>query len=391
MKYRIENTSEYKKIVTSLCSIPTLRKQLNGIEQCIEIKTNQAEGVIEVSAVDDNSHAISLKIPAEILEEGRQIVLSSILKTMTSKLNTKNGLTVTNENNLINYESKPYGTINDAQYFNQDSQLSNDLFNLTDYDLVAEDINGLFNLIPLACTNTYNEKEIYLTTEDQDLKAYVQFTETSYLRYKSTTETLNTTVDFKCNVPPGLLKIVQILEKDISLYFSKELNSVLFDSAKGTVAIKIDSKANKLALNMDRLMDVTPASSSVEVDHETVTEAINWQEYNATDKGVVDLEQTQLNGGQKLSIKVSEQNNPSLFVANFTGDFDGVRLPLTQLVKGLKAMGSPGSKIIPVDVIKFDLKTISVKNGNNVKCVHIQPETRDDITSDVIMYEAKCS
>ena len=390
MKYRIENTNEYKKIVTSLCSIPTLRKQLNGIEQCIEIKTNLEEAVVEVSAVDESSHAISLKIPAEVIEEGRQIVLSSILKTMTSKLNPKNGLTVTNDKNLINYESKPYGTINDAQYFNQDSQLSDSLFDLESYTLVAEDINNLFNLIPLACSNTYNEKEIYLTTEDQNIKAYVQFSETSYLRYTADTDTLITGIDFKCNIPPGLLKIVQILEKDISLYYSKTHNSVLFESTKGTVAIKVDTKANKLALMMDKLIDTTVADSSVEVDHETVTEAINWQEYNATDKGVVDLAEEELDGAQKLSIKVSEVNNPSLFVATFTGDFEGVRLPLTQLVKGLKAMGNPGSKIIPIDVIQFDIKTIPVKNGTDVKCVHIKPETRDDVTSDVIMYEAKC-
>ena len=390
MKYRIENTSEYKKIVTSICSIPTLRKQLNGIEQCIEIKTNLEEGVIEVSTVDESSHAISLKIPAQVLEEGRQIVLSSILKTMTSKLNTKNGLTVTNENNLINYECKPYGTINDAQYFNQDSQLSATLFDLGKYTLVAEDISGLYNLIPLACSNTYNDKEVYITTEDQDIKAYVQFSETSYLRYKTDTETLTSGLDFKCNISPGLLKIVQILETDISLYYSSVLKSVLFKSSKGTVAMNVDVTANKLALTMDRLMDNTAAQGTAEVEHETVSEAINWQEYNATDKGLVDIEQYELDGFEKLSIKVSDQNNPSLFSCKFDGKFDSVRLPLTQLGKGLSAMGGPNSKIIPIDVIQLDLKTIPVKNGTAVKCVHIKPEVRDDITSDVIIYEAKC-
>lgn len=390
MKYRIQNTGDYKKLVTSLCSIPTLRKQFNGIEQCIEIKTNLQEGTIQLSTVDENSHAISLNIVAEVLEEGRQIVLSSILKTMTSKLNSKNGLTVTNDNNMINYESKPYGTINDSQYFNQDSSLSEELFDLDDYELLANDISGFYNIIPLGCTNTYNEKELYITTEDQTIKTYVQFSETSYLRYKTDVETLSSNIDFKCSVSPGLLKIVQILEKDISLYYSSSLKSVLFRSTKGTVAIKVNTNADKLAVMIDKLMDATPAAGSVEVDHETVLEAIEWQEYNATDKGIVDLEEAESEASTRLSIKVSEQNDPSLFVANFTGEFDSVRLSLTQLVKGLKGMGGPTNKILPMEVIQVDLKTIPVKNGTPVKCVHIKPEVRDTVTSDVILYEAKC-
>ena len=390
MKYRIQNTNDYKKIVLNLCSIPTLRKQFNGIEQCIEIKTNLSEGVVELSTVDENSHAVSLKIPAEILEEGRQIVLSSILKTMTSKLNSKNGLTVTDTNNMINYECKPYGTINDSQYFNQDSSLSEELFDLNDYKLLADNISGFYNIIPLSCTNTYNEKEIYITTEDQNIKVYVQFSETSYLRYKCNVETLSTNIDFKCSISPGLLKVVQILETDISLFYSKELKSILFTSSKGTIAIKVNTSADKLATMIDKLMDTTVAVGTVEVDHETVTESINWQEYNATDKGIVDLEEAPVEASTRLSIRVSDLNNPSLFVAKFEGNFEKVRLPLTQLSKGLKGMGGPGNKVIPIDVIKLDLKTIPVKNGNAVKCIHIKPEVRDDITSDVILYEAKC-
>lgn len=389
MKYRIENTSDYKKIVNSICSIPSLRKQFNGIEQCIELKTNLQEGVLELSTVDENSHAVKLKVPAEVLEEGRQIVLSSILKVMTSKLNSKNGLTVSNENNLINYESKPYGTINDNQYFNQDSLLSQDLFNLDEYTLIADNIQSLSDLIPIACSHTYNEKNIYITTEDQDVKSYVQFSETSYLRYKCNLDTLSTNTIFKCSVSPSLLKLVQVLEKEVSLYYSETLKSILFDSEKGTIAIKVNTEADKLAVMIDQLMDNTVAESTVEVDYETVSEAINWQEYNSSDKGVILLEEVKDNSVSRLSIKVSEQNNPSLFSARFINDFQIVKLPLTQLVKGLKGLGSPNNKVLPVDVIQLDLKTIPVKNGTPVKCIHIKPEVRDDITSDVILYEAK--
>lgn len=236
MKIRIDNVAHYKKVVTSICSIPSVRKQLSGIEQCIELKTNKEEGVVEISTVDMNSHAIKLKVEAEILEEGRQIVLSNKMKAMSSKLNPKLGLVVHNANNLLNYEMKPYGSIVDTQYFAQDSELSDSLFDESKYTEVTPDLAFFLNLIPIACSNTYNDREIYVTTNAREIRMYVQFGETSYIRYKTESGTLATS-DFRAAVRPALLKIVQLLGEEVSLSYSKDLKAVLFSSEYGDIAL----------------------------------------------------------------------------------------------------------------------------------------------------------
>lgn len=388
MKIRIDNVAQYKKVVTAICSIPSVRKQLSGIEQCIELKTNKEEGTVEISTVDSNSHAIRLKVEAEILEEGRQIVLSNKMKAMSSKLNPKLGLVVHNANNLLNYEMKPYGSIVDTQYFAQDNELSDTLFDESKYSSVTPDLAFFLNLIPIACSNTYNDREIYVTTNARELRMYVQFGETSYIRYKTDSDTLATS-DFRAAIRPALLKIVQLLGEEVSLGYSKEMKSILFSSELGDIALVIDNSKNKIALKMDTIIG-DESDGEVDVLHDDFVQSINWQSYNANETTIVDLDFDPSDSHFTIQVGNQELNKPSSLEVSYSGLFTKTKLSVGHLTKALKAMGSPKNKVIPVETVKILLKSVPVIKSVPIKAIHLKPEFEDCVTSDVVMYEASC-
>jgi len=388
MKIRIDNVAHYKKVVTAICSIPSVRKQLSGVEQCIELKTNKEEGVIEISTVDMNSHAIKLKVEAEILEEGRQIVLSNKIKAMSSKLNPKLGLVVHNANNLLNYEMKPYGSIVDTQYFAQESELSDLLFDKSKYTELTPDLSFFLNLIPIACSNTYNDREIYITTNAREIRMYVQFGETSYIRYKTDSATLSTS-DFRAAIRPALLKIVQLLGEEVSLNYSKDLKAVMFSSEYGDIALVIDNSKNKIALKLDTIID-SESDGEVDIPHDDFVQSINWQSYNANETTIVNLDFNSEDSHFTIQVGKQELNKPSCLEVSYSGLFSKTKLSVGHLTKALKAMGSPKNKVIPVETVKILLKSIPVMKSLPIKAIHLKPEFEDSITSDVVMYEASC-
>ncbi len=389
MIIRIDDVAHYKKIIAAICSIPSVRKQLNSVEQCIELKTNADENALEISTVDLTSHAIKLKVPAEIVEEGRQIVLSNKLKAMSSKLNPKYGLEVSSKDNLLNYEMKPFGSITDNQYFSQDSVLSDELFDDSTYTDVCSDMANFMMLLPIACSNTYNDREIYISTDANFIRMYVQFTETSYIRYKSITSTMGT-ADFKAAVRPALLKITQLLGEGVELTFSKDLGAMKFTSEAGEMSFKVDTSINKVAKKVDSII-ANDGEAYIEVAHEDLSESIKWQSYNTTETDVVCLDFNVEE--EQFTIQIDSRNNknkPSNLDVNYSGLFEQTNLSVGHITKALKAMGTPKNKILPVETVKINVKKINVKNAPPVTAIHLCPDREDDVTSDVIIYEARC-
>ena len=389
MIIRIDDVAHYKKVIAAICSIPSVRKQLNSVEQCIELKTNSEENVLEISTVDLTSHAIKLKVPAEIVEDGRQIVISNKLKAMSSKLNPKYGLEISSKNNLLNYEMRPYGSIVDNQYFSQDSVLSDDLFDDASYTDVCSDLSNFMMLLPIACSNTYNDREIYITTDPMYIRMYVQFTETSYIRYKSITSSM-ATANFKAAVRPALLKIVQLLGEGLELQFSKDLGALKFMSDIGEMAFVVDTSTNKVAKKVDSIIN-NNEDAYIEVAHEDLSESIKWQSYNTTETDVVrfDFDTDE----EQFTIQIDSRNNknkPSNLDVNYSGLFEQTNLSVGHITKALRAMGTPKNKILPVETVKINVKKINVKNALPITAIHLCPDREDDVTSDVIIYEARC-
>ena len=387
MKVRIEDVALYKKVMGKICSIPSVRKQLNGVEQCIELNANKEDGVLEISTVDLTSHSVTLKMDAEIVEEGRQIVLSNKIKAMTSKLNPKYGLEIYNDNDLINYEAKPFGSISEPQYFAQTAELSMELVDEPDWTTVTPELGYFMDLIPLVCSTTYQDREIYMASKLGELKLYVQFSETSYIRYTVTTGTNATIPDFSGTVRPALLRIVEMLGDEVSLDWCKKDGLIKFQSESGTVAIVSDLKKNKTATMFDKVTD-KDFDSKIEVDHEDLTESIKFQSYATVDSDIIKMAYDE--DEEQFLIKAHELNKPSRLHVSTQGHFTKTTLSVGHFSKALKAMGSPKNKVLPVNTVVVRLKSLPVKNSKPIKVIHLAPEIELDVTSDVIMYEASC-
>lgn len=390
MKIRIDNIANYKNVINAICSVPSIRKQLNSVEQCIELKTNLEERVLEITTVDSTSHSIKLKVPAEILEEGRQIVLSNKIKAMTSKLNPKYGLEISSKNNLLYYEMKPYGSIVDNQYFSQESILSDQFFTDASFDEISSDLSLFLNLIPVACSNTYNDREIYVTTSSNQISAYVQFTESSYIKYSCVTATLST-AEFKGAIRPSLLRIVQHLGDEVTLEFSKSLSCLRFTSDLGIMCFIVDTSINNIVKKVESMIS-SESDIYIDVAHEDFTESIKWQSYDATETNIVNLDfDTKEN---LFSIQIASSKNkeskPSLLNVEYSGIFEKLNLSLGHITKALRAIGSPKNKILPVEIVRVNVKKIPVKNSKDINVIHLCSDKKDDVSSDVIIYEANC-
>ena len=390
MKIRIDDVAQYKKIIGAICSVPSVRKQLNSVEQCIELKTNLEEKVLEIRTVDLTSHAVKLKISVEIIEEGRQIVLSNKLKAMTSRLNPKYGLEILSKDNLLYYEMKPFGSIVDNQYFSQDSILSNQLFEDESYTEICPDLSHFLDLVPIACVNTYNDREIYITTSSSYIQLYVQFTETSYIRYKTITTT-NSTGEFKGAIRPALLRIIQHLGEEVTLSYSSKLGAVKFNSSEGEMCFIVDSSANAIVKKVDSIIK-SETHSYVQVPHEEITESIKWQSYDSTETNIINLDFNIEE--EQFSIKIdgnkSKNNKPSLLNVEYSGLFEKINLSVGHITKALKALGTPKNKVLPIEVVQINIKKIPVKNSMDINVIHLCSDKEDDVSSDVIIYEANC-
>lgn len=390
MKIRIDDIASYKNIVNAICSVPSVRKQLNSVEQCIELRTNLEERVLEITTVDLTSHSIKLKVPAEILEEGRQIVLSNKLKAMTAKLNPKYGLEISSKDNLLHYEMKPYGSIVDNQYFSQDSIISDQLFNSDTYTEISSDLSLFLNLIPIACSNTYNDREIYITTNSNHICAYVQFTESSYIKYKCVTSSSSTS-EFKGAIRPALLRIIQHLGEEVTLEFSKSLGCLKFKSEKGIMCFIVDMSPNNVVKRVDTIIDLE-SSAYIDVAHEDFTESIKWQSYDSTETNIVNLDFD--TSDNHFSIQVAsaknKSNKPSLLNVEYSGIFEKLNLSVGHITKALRAIGSPKNKILPIEIVRVAIKKIAIKNSSDINVIHLLSNKEDDVTSDVIIYEANC-
>lgn len=412
MKIRIDNTAEYKKIISTICSITNVRKQLNSIEQCIQLESNRSQNGspnLCITSVDVNSHAVSLLFPVEIVEEGKQIVLSTKLKAMTNKLNNKYGLLLSDENSQLNYEMKPYGTITDQQYFNQSSTMSDDMFEESKYKEIANDLSFFISLIPMACSNSYNEKEIYVDVTSSKIKLYTQFTETSYVRYTCPTSTLST-ASLTFSIRPNLLKTILILGEGISLHYSKELHSIMFVSLLGRMVFKIDDTTNKIATRVDLLID-QKEDSSLELLYEDLIESLNWQSYNASETNSFNfklvnepiktviynnveeedtieeevIEESLLH--INLNTVIDKDQYAELSPISYSGVMPEINISVGHILKALTALGSPKNKIIPTTEVKLNVKAINVKNGPSINCIHLNNSKTDEIDSNIIMYE----
>jgi hypothetical protein len=390
MKIRIDDIAAYKNIINAICSVPSVRKQLNSVEQCIELKTNLEERVLEITTVDLTSHAIKLKMPVEIIEEGRQIVLSNKVKAMTAKLNPKYALEISSKNNLLHYEMKPYGSIVDNQYFSQDSILSDQLFSEESYTEISFDLSLFLNLIPIACSNTYNDREIYLTTSSSDICAYVQFTESSYIKYKCVTSSLSTS-EFKGAIRPALLRIIQHLGDEVTLDFSKNLGCLKFNSEKGTMCFIVDTSPNNIVKKVEAMI-ASESDTYVDVAHEDFIESIKWQSYDTTETNIVNLDfdtEESLFSIQVASSK-NKDNKPSLLNVEYSGMFEKLNLSVGHITKALRAIGSPKNKVLPIEIVRVNVKKIPVKNSTDINVIHLCSNKQDDVTSDIIIYEANC-
>lgn len=388
MKIRITDINSYKKVVAAICSIPSIRKQLNSVEQCIELKTNTEENVLEITTVDLTSHAIKLKVPVEIIDEGRQIVLSNKLKAMTSKLNPKYGLEISSKDNLLHYEMKPYGSIVDNQYFSQESILSTELFEDKSYTEICPDLSTVLDLLPVACSNTYNDREIYIITNPTEVLLYVQFTETSYVRYKTITTT-NSTGVFKGALRPALLRIIQHLGEEVVFSYSSKLNCARFTSSEGDMCFIVDSSPNSIVKKVDTIID-EEVKSYVQVEYEDLIESIKWQSYDTTETNILYLDFDPVE--EQFSIKVegskSKSNIPSLLNVEYSGEFEKINLSVGHITKALKALGSPKHKTLPIETAQINIKKLNVKNSTPINAIHLCSVKTDDTTSDIIMYEA---
>ena len=395
MKFRISEVSKYKKLVTAICGIPSARKQLNGIEQCIEIKainSEQGGGIIEVSTVDLTSHSIKLVMQAEVLEPGRQIVLSSKLKSLTSRLNPNYGLSVESKNNLLSYETKPFGSIADSQYFVQDSLMSQSFFEERNWDTVCGDLGLFLDLVPYICTNTYSDKEVYLTTRNGFINTYVQFSETSYIKYTAVTNTKLEVEDFRAAIKPGLLKIILLLsEKDsletISLDYCKQNALVKFSSSLGVVILACDMSFNKMIAVVNTVIEAAP-ESKVNLAHESLLGSLNFKSYATTETDIVTIGFDREIG--KFNLNINSDTKPTTLAATEKGTFSQTTLSVGHLNKAIKAMGSAKNKILAVGDIDICLKKVPVVNATPIKAIHLKPDVPMDVTTDIIMYEASC-
>jgi hypothetical protein len=97
---------------------------------------------------------------------------------------------------------------------------------------------------------------------------------------------------------------------------------------------------------------------------------------------------------QKLIIQVNstktKQNKPSLLDVEYSGLFEKLNISVGHITKALKAMGTPKNKILPIEIVKVNIKKIAIKNADPINVIHLCSHKEDDVTSDVIIYEANC-
>lgn len=416
MKFRLTEVKEYKTLINCIASIPSIRKQFNSIEQCIQLevipRNQEAESfdVLEISTVDSNSHSIKLSTEVEALEEGKQLILSSVLKTMTAKLNKNYCVLVSDVDNMLHYTAKPYGTISDYQFFKQDINLSSQFDSEIDWELEPYVIDNLEvgeEMISSIVSNTYLEREVYVTInkiEDSPNRVlihyYVQSSETSYIKYSAKLNGRVGAVDqLSFSIRPNLLAIVGKLNYNSALRFSKEKQLVQFKSERADIVVRVDTSVNKTARKIDSIL-ASEEKGSVTIGINTLKEALSFQSYNKKDTDIIQLsveevaeEEQRGNRNSLLHINADKLNKPSKLEVVGEGEFDLIHLSISHLTKAISAVESNMSSNSKKedDGIVISIREIPVKNSTPIKAIEIRSSLADVEQGEnkVVLYETR--
>lgn len=387
MRVVIESVSDYKKLIKEITGVPSYKKLMNSVEQCVEIVATAEEdnNFLELYMVESGSHAVKIiyNDMITVQEDGSLLITIDKLKNLTSRLKNNKVVTLAEYRNLFNYVQPPLGGIADT-LFCYEHGLRKDMLNSDDYSLVIEDLSFFAELIPTVVSYCYNDKSIVLQTSPTEIVMICTFAENGYIKYTMPSISMQTS-KLTLNVKPKLLKIVPVLDEGIQLLqHSKDKNMYMFDSNYGAVAMKTDPDIPGIVKAIEAILKY-PSTCEFVVNHAEVKDGADLQSYGGEpqinlwiekDTGVLKYNTDRNN--TPAGTQIISQNAKDLILQPLS-------LPLDQFTNGLKALGA-SKGILTITNLFIQVKEIKI-GQNNVRVVIMKADDDPETKAEVLIYE----
>jgi hypothetical protein len=376
MKFNVEDIATYKRVVAAVASL-TSSKINSPIEQCVKVEATKRG--VTLTALESDSHCMSVTVPAMVQEEGVVYILGSKLNGMTKKLTPKAVLAVTLANNNLIYKLPILGAISESIFHDQ-AGFKQSIVTLKDNEFT--DLLGGSDLLPSLlrsiCSSVFANKNVLMKTDVNKVFMYSQFSETGYIKY-----VLPAICGEQCAIylSPNLLRMASSLGEELDVYYNKANKVLRFKCDDSVLTVKGDTLDSKSHIVVDSLLDLAPVGEAV-VNHADLTSALNWQSYGAGVGQGVELDVKDGN----LIVRSNKTDNPASIGCDQDVGFQAINVPLVSLVTALKAIGNSKNAVLMVNSVSLEERVHKV-GDMEIKLLSISPADDVDTLGRALIYE----
>ena len=387
MKVILEHVASYKKLIKDLTAIPSYKKLMNSVEQCIELEAvvEEDNDHVNLYMVESGSHALKLKYNYYITSQqpGSFLIMIDKLKNLTSKLKPNKVAPMIDSRNLMTYVQPPLGGIHDTLFCYEEG-LNKDMLNTANYKLVIEDISFILDLVPIVAGLCFNDQSIVMYTSPTEIVMICQFCENGFIKF--TMPSISRQVaELRLNVKPRLLKILSTLVEGIEVHqHFKDPNLYLFNSYQGSIAMKTDPDIPSIVRTIDAVMKL-PSTAEFTINHGEVLDACDLQSYGSNNHISLWIEK----GSGVLKYSTDRNNIPATTQIISQGAeaiaLNTLTLRLDQFSNALKALGS-GKGILTITNVLIQVK--EVKLGQHIiRGVILKADDDPETKAEALIYE----
>jgi hypothetical protein len=385
-----EDIRRYITAVSNAASSLAKKRASSGIERCIQVRarfcdTGEEPGFLEITTLETDSHAVSIQVPAEVIQEGHVVILADKLKKMCPVIRGESEVMVELKNGHLCYAVPRKGSILEAIYsssegFNLESIYGeeNAFEAVTEGNFILPEI--LKKLRAMKSANQF--PTVMFHGSKHSLNIFGNFSEAGHISYQIPTN--YPAPSFELSFSLDLInKFVSSPKEELSLYYNPQKQSLRFVNSVGNMVILGRRLQQFNALKtFDKYLQVEVDTSWV-INYSELVESLNFQMYSATSDTVINL--TADADAEVLRMVSSSRHTTPSTLAEVTihGDIPEVVLEAQPFLDNLKLLGdiprrNSNNQALAINSVVLGIRQFKLNGGGVIKCVSLSPLDTDE-------------
>lgn len=384
-----EDIKSYITAVTNAATSIAKKRARSGIEQCIQVRsrfceTGDTPGYLEITTLEADSHATSIQVPAEVIQEGHLVILADKLKKMSTSIRPENEVTIELKGGQLNYVVPQKGSILEAIYSNTEGFYLDSVYGEESaYEAVTEGNFILPEVLKkLRGMKTANQfPTVIFQCSQYSLDIFGNFSEAGHIKYQIPTN--QPAPSFELSFSLELItKFISSPKEELSLYYNPQKQALRFVNSQGSMVILGRRLQQVNAIRtFDSYLQVDVDTSWV-VKYSSLMESLSFQMYNATSDTVMTLTADSQLEALRLVSSSRHTTASTILGVSIHGDTEEIILEAEPLLSNLKLLGdvprrNSNNQALALESVVLNIRKFKLKGGTAIKCVSMTPLDED--------------